>query len=124
MELIELILLIVSVITLSSISESYLKKRFQIVSRDPYFYKPINKLQRYGEFSIHLVFWIALLVVMARESEIIFQIWIFSYLLIGFGFRFLMQHKFERKQRHYILTINSFIWSVLFITLSLYMSGN
>ncbi|MET3696786.1 uncharacterized protein DUF4181 [Bacillus oleivorans] len=119
MEPFELILILLVILL---VSDWFLKKKFQITSREPYFYKPINKVQRYGEIIIHIIFWIVFPIVMARESGILFWTWIFLYLTFLSGFRFTMEWKYEREKRQYLLTTSKFIWIILFISSIIYLT--
>ena len=92
------------------LSERFLRKKFEIEKRKGIIYKGVNRFQRWIEGSLIIIFLISLWFFI----DYIFLLLISYYVIMNL-FRVLMEWKYEREKKEYILTLHSVIIYLLII---------
>lgn len=96
---------------LGILSERYLRKKFGIEERKGFTYKSVNKLQRWVERSFLVTFLIALWFLIDYAFLVLI-----SYFVVMSLFRSLIEWRYEREKKEYILTLHSIIMYLLIVS--------
>lgn len=96
------------------LSERFLRKKFKIEERKDIIYQGVNKFQRWVEGSLLIIFLISLWFF----NDYIFLSFISYFVLLNL-FRTLMEWRYERESKQYILTLLSIILYLLIVGSSL-----
>lgn len=98
------------ILCLGILSERYLRKKFDIEKRKGFIYKGANKFHRWTEGSLLII----VLILLWFFIEYTFLLLISFYVLMNL-FRALMEWRYERENKEYILTLHSIIIYLLLI---------
>ena len=95
---------------LGILSDHYLRKKFGIENRKGFSFKSVNKLQRWVERGFIVIFLIALWFLI--DYALLLCV---SYFVVMNLFRSLMEWRYEREKKEYILTLHSIMMYLLFV---------
>ncbi|QCR31097.1 DUF4181 domain-containing protein [Lysinibacillus sp. SGAir0095] len=95
---------------LGILSDHYLRKKFGIENRKGFSFKSVNKLQRWVERGFIVIFLIALWFLI--DYALLLCV---SYFVVMNLFRSLMEWRYERGKKEYILTLHSIMMYLLFV---------
>ncbi|MGX6445605.1 DUF4181 domain-containing protein [Neobacillus sp. K501] len=118
MKCIEILIALAIFFILSTISETILRKRYQIAKRKGWIYVPVNLVHKRAE---RILFWSYLIIFMGLIfAEYRYaSIFIFVFLLLNNALRAFMEWKYERKTKEYMLTANTICWFLVFTAIYL-----
>lgn len=118
MSWIELIIGLVIFFILSSVTESILRKKYNIAKRKGWRYEPVNHFHKRAE---RILFWSYLLIFLGFlfADYRYTSFFIFGFLLLNNALRAYMEWKYERKAKEYMMTANTFCWFLVFTTIYL-----
>lgn len=111
---IEVIIALAIFFILSTISETILRKKYQIAKRKGWIYEPVNLVHKRAE---RILFWGYLLIytVLLFSGYQYASYFIFGFLLLLNGLRVFMEWKYDRERKEYIISINALSWFTLFV---------
>lgn len=94
--------------------EQYLKKRFSIQKREGWIYRPVNRLQKYGEIFLLIVtivsfFWFN------DQTTLMLLI----YLILSNCFRTIMEWLYRRKTGRFWLDLSATVFCILLLILGI-----
>ncbi|MFP3919228.1 DUF4181 domain-containing protein [Lysinibacillus telephonicus] len=95
---------------LGILSEIYIRKKFGIEKREGFIYKGVNELQRWVEGSILVIF----LILFWFLIDYVFHLLIFYFVILNL-FRALMEWRYEREEKRYLLTLHLIIIYLLIL---------
>jgi hypothetical protein len=104
-------LAIIVIFIYGTISDFWLRKKFNIAKAKWGFYKSVNRLHRWVDISLFLLFLIGSWIM---ENNYLFFLFLIFALFCSRAF---MEWKYERAKKEYILTINSIFSSLIFLGL-------
>lgn len=95
--------------------ERFLKKKYAIAKNEGWIYHPVNNFQKYTEIILSIIFIVS--ICFLDNSEM----WFFVYFSILNCFRALMEWKYERETKRYLLSLSSAIYFIIFFAVLIVM---
>lgn len=97
------------------LTERCLKKKYAISKNEGWIYHPVNNFQKYTEIILSIIFIVS--ICFLDNSEM----WFFVYFSILNCFRALMEWKYERETKRYLLSLSSAIYFIIFFAVLIVM---